>query len=332
MAGAFVLHLGPGRRGSDVRWFRFLKLFWRLFGPPEKLRVGEIEEMGLLAVKIAQMYAVRADLLGPEKCRKLQELYEETTPLGWAEFKEVFEREASPALKEDLAALDREPLASASLGQVHAGRLKTGEEVVVKVVRSANAEEFLRDVKALRILAKVALFMYPKLERLADPLGTIGTVERLTLTEIDLRNELRGTKLLREVRDDGRELEHMHRLEFPGLHPEYATSRVIIAERLTAHSVRHHLKAGSFPYEALLDLFKIHGYFLFHRGIFHGDLHPGNVHYENGRFWFIDNANVENVPAEFTQGLLDFLGLLGEGRFADAARRIEGLAVQPLPD
>jgi ubiquinone biosynthesis protein len=315
-----------------VRWYRFVKLFWRLFGPAERLDTVEIEQMGLLAVKIAQMYAVRADLLGPEKCRKLQRLYEDTTPLCWEVFEEVFRREASPKLRENLADLEVEPLASASLGQVHAGRLTDGEEVVVKVVRSANAEEFLRDVEALRFLAKVALFMYPKLERLADPLGTIETVERLTLTEIDLRNEISGTDRLRAVRDEGLVLEHMSRLDFPDLHPEYATSRVVAAQRLRAHSVRHHLEAGTFPYEALLDLFKIHGYFLFFRGIFHGDLHPGNVHYEDGTFWFIDNANVEQVPTDFTRGLLDFLGLLGESRFADAARRIESLAVEPLPD
>ena len=81
MLGFRCLRCAASHRSLSVSSLRFLKLFWRLFGPARKLDTREIESMGLLAVKIAQMYAVRSDLLGIEKCRELQRLYEEVTPL-----------------------------------------------------------------------------------------------------------------------------------------------------------------------------------------------------------------------------------------------------------
>ena len=71
-----------------MRALRFIQLFRMIFGPVDKLDPKKIESMGLLAVKIAQMYAIRADLLGPEKCAELSRLLQRTGPLSTAEFEQ----------------------------------------------------------------------------------------------------------------------------------------------------------------------------------------------------------------------------------------------------
>ena len=94
---------------------RFIRLFRRLFGPAEELNTSEIEEMGLLAVKIAQMYAIRGDLLGPEKVAKLNHLYEAATPMAKGEYRKEFEEQAPAGLKEALECLEDESLAAPSV-------------------------------------------------------------------------------------------------------------------------------------------------------------------------------------------------------------------------
>ncbi len=314
-----------------MRSLRFIQLFRMIFGPVEKLDPKKIESMGLLAVKIAQMYAIRADLLGPEKTAKLNGFYEEATPMPPGEFLAEVKREAPPAFWENLAHLEEKPLAVASLGQVHRGRLKDGTEIVVKVLRQDHAAEFQRDVAAVRLLAKTSLFFYPPLQRLADPLGTLETIRRTTVTEMDLLAEASGTDEMIRLRDLGvATLPHLKLLAFPRIYREFSTQHFLVSEFVAAPTVRKLLKAKQFTYDNLLLLFRIHGYYLFFQGQFHGDFHPGNIFYDGQRFWFIDNANVETVPRQFSRGLLAFMVALGEKRYDDAALAIESLGVRPL--
>jgi ubiquinone biosynthesis protein len=314
-----------------MRAWRFIQLFRMIFGPAEKLDPREIEKMGLLAVKIAQMYAIRADLLGPEKTAKLNGFYEEATPMPVGDFLAAAKREAPAAFWRELDHLEESPLAVASLGQVHRGRLKDGTEIVVKMLRRDHAEEFQRDVEAVRWLAKTSLFFYPPLQRLADPIGTLEAIRRTTVTEMDLLAEATGTEKMKQLRDAGlAQLPHLKQLAFPKIYRELSTSQFLVSEFVAAPTVRRLLKEKRFGYADLLLLFRIHGYFLFHRGEFHGDFHPGNICFDGSTFWFIDNANLETVPQAFSRGLLRFMVALGEKRYDDAALAIEALGVKPM--
>ena len=284
--------------------------------------------MGLLAIKIAQMYAARPDLLEAETCQKLANLYENATPLPFSELEPLIPDTTLQAL----ASLDETPLATASLGQVHRAKLNSGEEVILKIVRPTQTENFEKDVAALRSLLKPAVFFYPKLKRLADPIGTLGTIQRTTTHEIKLLHEITGTASLRSLRDEGlAKNSHLEHLSFPKIHEELSNDDVLVVEFLRAPSVRAQLEDGSFPYSALLELFRLHGYYLFLHGKFHGDLHPGNIHYQDGKFWFIDNANVEKAPTTFTRGLLKFLAALGQEDLDTAAQAMLDLAQSPHP-
>jgi len=306
-----------------MRLWRHLVLFWRLFGSAKNLDVGQIQRMGLFAVKVAQMYAVRADLLGVEKCRQLQKLFEEAIPIPWREAEVILEREASSEFWEAVADIDPD-----------GATLKSGEEVIVKFVREESGESFLADLNAMRWLMRFALFFYPKLERLADPLGTLDTIERLTLTELNLLNEVRGTKRLEELCAQALqgELSHFEKLSFPRIYQDLSSEKVLVVERLHQKSVREGLDSEEFHYQDLLLLFRLHGYYLFYRGEFHGDLHPGNVFFGDAGIWMIDNANVEVVESDFTRGLLSFLQELGAGDFQQAAHLLCDLSLEPPED
>jgi len=304
-----------------------------IFGHTDRVDLDEIQKCGLLAVKIAQMYAVRADFLSVETCQKLQGLYEQTTPLPWNEYFEIYQSNASDRALNELVEFERECLAAASLGQVHRATLRDGSRVVVKVVKAAPFEELEQDLKAVRVLVECALFFYPRLERLADPRGTLTAIERLTLQEMDLRNEISGTQRLKSLRDEGAiDRPELSKLTFPHIYEEFTNTQVLVVEEIEEKSVRARLDDGEFYYKDVLTLFQIQGYFVFMRGEFHGDLHPGNVYGGASGFRMIDNANIETVDLGFSSGLLHFLNCLGHGKFSEAALVIEELAVEPLAD
>lgn len=312
--------------------FGFFRLFRSILSPRAEVDAAEIERMGLLAVKIAQMYAVRSDLLGEEKCLALSRLLQQTAPLTPQQFDRRWNELASPALREALEKPDPEPMAAASLGQVHRATLRDGSKVVVKLSKRDARDAFLRDVRQFRRLLRAALFFYPKLERLADPIDALDTVERQTLREMDFTCEISGAERLAALAGDrADELPHLRKLKFPEYFRGLSHDRLLVSGFVEGRTLNDWLDAGELPYEALLDLFRIHGYFLFIRGEFHGDLHPGNVIWRDGGFWFLDNANIETVPPEFGRGIFRMLVLLGQGDLKRAADELAALSLNPLP-
>ncbi len=310
----------------------FVRLFRSILSSRVEVDPAAIERMGLLAVKIAQMYAVRSDLLGEEKCLALSRLLQQTAPLTPEQFDRRWNELAPPALTEALGKPDPVPMAAASLGQVHRGTLRDGNTVVVKLSKRDARDAFLRDVAQFRRMLKFALFFYPKLERLADPIDALETVERQTLREMDFTCEISGAQRLSSLAAErAGELPHLRKLKFPEYFREFSHDRLLVSSFIEGRTLNDWLDAGELPYEALLDLFRIHGYFLFIRGEFHGDLHPGNVIWRDGVFWFLDNANIETVPPEFGRGIFRMLVLLGQGDLKRAADELAALSLHPLP-
>ena len=310
-----------------------IKLFYSILSPRAKLEAKSVERMGLLAIKIAQMYAVRSDLLPPEKCLELCRFLQNTTPLRHEEFIERWRAVVPPSFERICSSFDPAPIASASLGQVHRACLRDGRQVAVKISRSEQRNKFLADVRAAKRLLRLALAFYPKLARLADPLGALATVERQTLLEMDFRAEQSGAARLAELAaESSAALPHLASLQFPAYFPELSNRNFLVSEYVEGHTIAEWLQHGELPYEVLLDLFRIQGFFLFVQGEFHGDLHPGNVIWRDNRFWFLDNANVETVPQTFARGLLQMLVCLGQEDIEAAGNQLAELSTTPLPN
>ena len=306
-------------------------LFRSLLSAHARLDTARIERMGLLAVKIAQMYAVRPDIVGVEKSLELSRLLQRTEPMPAGEFERRWNELCPPSFKAVLKSRDAAPLASASLGQVHRATLRDGRIVVVKIARSDALVDFLADTERAKKLLRLGVAVYPRLNQLADPLGTLAAIQRQTLTEMNFLTEREGANVLANLAEtDLDRLPHLRRLHFPEYFPQFSSDRFLVSELIEGDTVAQWLERKELPYSALLDLFRIHGYFLFVRGRFHGDLHPGNVIWRSGQFWFLDNANIETVPIRFARGLFSMLLLLGQGDLSRASNQLLQLSTQPL--
>ena len=148
-----------------VTFVRFMRQILRE-GPAD---LDWIQRQGLLAVKLTQIFALRPDLLSIEKCRQLQKMYRDAATIPLADFREIIEKKANPSFHEAIDTIEEEPMAAASVGQVHRAKLKTGEEVVVKVIKSDHEKRFKKDVSRLMRWMKLVLMLSPKLRRVGNP-------------------------------------------------------------------------------------------------------------------------------------------------------------------
>ncbi len=313
--------------------FQLLTLLWILFGPQKKPDLQRIQHLGLLAVKISQMYALRSDFLPLEKCQHLKKLYRKNTPIPAENFFQLFDEYASQELKNNIEHIEPQSLASASVGQVHKAILRNGKTVVLKIRKKDFKPAFLKDIRNTKRFLRFILFFYPKLKKLADPIGTLETIERLTLTELNLTNEISGTKTLATIRDQYKDtLPYLQNLSFPHIYSEYSNEYVLVSDFINGKSLDELLESKQLDYEKLLLLFRIHGFYIFLQGQFHGDLHPGNIFIEKDSIVFIDNSNIETVPHVFAHGLLDLLKHLSQKEYDLMASTLHNLSHTKLND
>lgn len=243
----------------------------------ERLRRA-VEEAGPIFVKAGQILSTRRDLLSPELADALARLRDQVRPFPG----EVAEREIERALGKPVQALfarfEREPLASASIAQVHAATLASGEEVVVKILRPEVEREVARDLRLLRWLAEIAERWHPRAERIR-PLEIWREIATTLENELDLNREGANASALR------RHFENSPDLYVPKVYWPLSSERVLTLERVRGIPVDDiaALDAAGIDRKKLaakgVRLFYTQ---VFRDNFFHADAHPGNVWVDPG--------------------------------------------------
>ena len=260
-----------------------------------------------MAVKLAQIFALRPDLLGEEKCKQLQQLYQHAASIPPENWEETLRNKAIPDFFDNFKTIDSTPLAAASVGQVHRATLHNGEEVVIKFVKQANAVKFRKEVDRMRSWLRIFLILSPRLRKVGNPMALLNHVADYTTRELDLRNEISGAEELAQIQAQIADEFPTPKLRFPKYYPKLSNENVLVSEFIEGISLEEGIENKSLEWSTLLELFRIHGAYLFGIGTFHGDLHPGNcIIDKEGRFVFIDNGAICHAPSFVNRSLFNF--------------------------
>lgn len=289
-----------------MRMFTFFR-FMRQILRKKPADLDWIQRQGLMAVKLAQIFALRPDLLGEEKCKQLQQLYQHAASIPPENWEETLKSKAIPNFFENFKTIESTPLAAASVGQVHRATLHNGEEVVIKFVKQANAVKFRKEVDRMRSWLRIFLVLSPRLRKVGNPMALLNHVADYTTRELDLRNEISGAEELAQIQAQIADEFPTPKLRFPKYYPKLSNENVLVSEFIEGISLEEGIENKSLEWSTLLELFRIHGAYLFGIGTFHGDLHPGNcIIDKEGRFVFIDNGAICHAPSFVNRSLFNF--------------------------
>jgi ubiquinone biosynthesis protein len=314
-----------------MNWIQFGRLIHSIYGRGGKLPdLDWIQDLGLLAVKLGQVHALRIDFLDREKCEHLARLYRRNATLASEDFLGLLRASAVPGFFDHFEYIEPVALASASVGQVHRARLKVGGDVVIKAIKKNVRAQFIADVASLKRLFRLATFLYPKLRQVGDPVGILGDIEEYTLSELDLRHEVAGQKTLRAIYEQHRNTFDLSRLAFARVHEPLCNENVMVSEFIPGCSFDELLETGELGYDRLLELFHIHGFYMFCVGTFHGDMHPGNVLLAGEKLCFIDTGYIGQVGPKIRRGLFEFFAALSEYDYPRCAAALNRMSEREL--
>jgi len=266
-------------------WMRILLWLapWRFFPVPSRLTRGErlrlaLEALGPIFIKFGQILSTRPDLVPEDIVKELKRLQDDVPPFANDKARALIESQLGKTVSELFAEFTAEPMASASIAQVHAARLfgengQPGKEVVVKVVRPGIENTIERDLQLLETMARL-IVKYSAEGRRLKPLEVVEDYRNTIYGELNLQIEASNCTQLRR-NFDGSDL-----LYLPEVYWEYTRTKVMVSERIYGipvadvaqlHAQQTNMKALA---ERGVEIFFTQ---VFRDSFFHADMHPGNI-------------------------------------------------------
>ena len=248
--------------------------FWRDTSAPRAVRLRlALEDLGPIFVKFGQMLSTRRDLIPLDIADELAKLQDRVPPFSSDEVMATLARVYDKPIEEVFKSFDREPVASASVAQVHFAVLPDGTEVAVKVLRPNIAQVIDKDISLLRSAAMLVEKLWSDGKRLR-PRAVVAEFEKTLGDELDLSREAANCSQLR------RNFRHSPLLLVPEVHWDWSGSEVMVMERMAGipiGQVDRLVEAGvdlKRLSRAGVELFFTQ---VFRDGYFHADMHPGNI-------------------------------------------------------
>jgi ubiquinone biosynthesis protein len=265
----------------------------------QRLRLA-LEELGPIYIKFGQLLSTRRDFLEPALADALQGLQDDVPPFKSPGIRQLISESLELDACEIFSELDLEPLASASVAQVHAAKLTSGEEVVVKVIRPGIEKTIRADIALLKWLALHIENSIPIGKRLR-PVEVINDYEKTILDELNLLAEGANTTQLR------RNFSGSDVLYVPRIYWEYTRRNLLVMERIYGIPVAdvETLEARGIDMKKLAETgVEIFFTQVFEHSFFHADMHPGNIfvnpdHPDRPQYIAIDCAIIGSLsPAD----------------------------------
>jgi aarF domain-containing kinase len=292
--------------------------------PTPRLLRQTFERLGATYVKLGQFIASSPSLFPPEFVNEFQMCLDKTSPLPFSVVRQVLQDELKRPLTSIFAEIDETPLASASIAQVHAAKLVTGEHVVIKIQRPGVENILLTDLNFIYWAAALFEKSFPKI-KFASLSAIVTEIQACMMEEVDFYKEAANIAQFSEfLLATGNTL-----AVAPKVYPEASGLRVLTMERFYGvpltdlETIRKYTRD---PANTLVSAMNTWFASLLYCETFHADLHAGNLMVlTDGRIGFIDFGIVGRIDPDTWTATMGFMESIGEGNFekmADSMMRI----------
>ncbi len=283
---------------------------------------ADLERLGPTFVKLGQLLSSRADLLPARYLKALARLQDKVKPFPYADVEFIVESELGTRINKAFSRFEREPLAAASLGQVHQAALHDGRPVAVKVQRPGIAEQVEQDFAALEQIVRF-LERHTKMGQKYQLGSILQEFENTMAHELDYRREAANLSIVRK------NLKRFARIRVPAPIDDYTKRRVLTMEYIEGTKItelsplaRLDLEGGALAEE----LFQAYLQQILVDGIFHADPHPGNIFLTSDKsIALLDLGMVGHTTPGMQENLLKLLLAVSEGQSDEAAEIAIGI-------
>lgn len=288
---------------------------------PERASAA-IQELGPTFVKLGQVLSTRPEILPPEYIAAFEKLQDDVAPIPFAEIEAHLTDTFGPEWRSRVSVFEDTPLATASIAQVHRAQLHDGRRVVFKIQRRGIVAQIKSDLRILDILVRRVLEELPE-ARAFDPQGVLKEFETSIMAELDFLKEAQ------HMRAFAHNFAAVDYVRIPSVVSEFTTAEVLCMDFLEGIPIRKAREAGMDMQLVGSRYLTVAYDMLFTHGLFHGDLHPGNVLVlEDGVLGLLDFGMVGRLTREMRNRVLTIIVAVERGDYRTVARIVYDIAIK----
>jgi len=292
--------------------------------PNPKMLRTMFEELGATYIKLGQFIASSPTFFPKEYVEEFQYCLDKTKPFSFKVARDIIEKELGKPLSEVYAYVDPVALASASIAQVHAAKLLTGEDVVIKIQKPGVGNVLMTDLNFLYAIARIVEYLAPKLSWTSLS-GVVEEIQRTMMEECDFIKESNNIDAFRAFLLKTNNYD----VVVPTVYPHASSTKILTMERFYGVSLTDLDTIRRYcpdPERTLITAMNTWFSSLTQCEFFHADVHAGNLMVlENGKIGFIDFGIVGRINPGTWEAVSDFMSSIMIGNFegmADSMIRI----------
>jgi len=280
------------------------KILKKFFNTKYNINKGQrlkltLECLGPIFIKLGQILSTRTDLIPFDIINELKKLQTNTKPIYFSKIKNIIEKSLNDKFENIFSTLNKNPIASASIAQLYTGKLKTGEKIIIKILKP-NVENIINtDIKILKIIAKIITPLNGNIKRFKF-LDIIAEIENTLENEMNFKNEAANLSKIKKIMNKNKYV------YVPQIYWKFLKHNILIIEYLDGINITNIKKFNLLQFNTL-DISKIllNSFYtqVFKHRFFHADLHPGNIliskdNFKNPIIILIDFGIMSNLKEE----------------------------------
>src|SRR5690606_2391065 len=278
------------------------------FDPSPEELAEDLRQMGPTYVKLGQLLSTRPDMLPQPYLEALANLQDDGEVIPYEEVEEIFKEEIGERISKAFASFDKDPVASASIGQVHIATLRSGKKVAVKIQRPGVRKRFVEDLETLMTISEQA----ERFSEAARSFSVHDIIEELRYILLQELNYVQEAQNLERLKENMKEFKNLF---IPAPIADYFSQRVLTMEYVEGQKVTSvsNLVLMDLPRKELVDDL-VKGYLkqITVDGFAHADPHPGNVHLtKDHKLALMDLGMVARFGNQMQENILKIMMSLG---------------------
>lgn len=265
-----------------------------------------IIRLGIIGIRLAQKYSSRIDMLNVENCFYLSDF--NTSDVQKEDEHLLCLLPKHHSILSQVEYYDNDSFSYSDINHLFKACLRNGQEITIKVISERAKDIFLKNLASMKQDAKLCSYFMKNLEKKFKIMDMVENLRTESEVKFNLNNEIKCTELMKDFKEEYKNFKAFDRLKFAHIYAYLSSANILVSEYIYGTHFCQLEEERRLSYKDVFDAIRIQLFFIFKIGMYHGNLHMGNIMLsEKGDIYFLDCNNIVNLSDDMREGIFKIL-------------------------